>query len=76
MAYIAAGPSYAVSTKDRTSEFHAALNRHAATSKPPVSTQRATSAHSEFTKRAQGVAHALGATTAKLDRLSQRTSPC
>lgn len=73
MAY-RVGPSYSASVKDRTSEFHAALNKYAATARPPaVAPQRPTGAHAEFTKRAQAVARDLSATTAKLDRLSQRT---
>ena len=74
MAY-RVGPSYSVSAKDRTSEFHAALNKYAAVARPPTAPvpPRATGAQAEFTKRAQSVARDLSTTTAKLDRLSQRT---
>ena len=64
-------PSYATSSKDRTSEFHAALGKFTTTPRPASTTQRPTSAHADFTRRAQSVAQALGVTTAKLDRLSQ-----
>lgn len=72
MAYRVA-PSYSASVRDRTSEFHATLNKYAATSRPHSVPEHPAGAHSQFTQRAQAVARDLSATTAKLDRLSQCT---
>ena len=66
------GPSYAASAKDRTSEFHSMLAKYAALTPPaPSNVKRPTSAHTQFSQRAQAVASELSATTAKLERLSQ-----
>ncbi|WFD44353.1 Integral membrane protein SED5 [Malassezia psittaci] len=74
MAY-RVGPPYSSSVKDRTSEYLSAFNKYAASVKaPPSAPQRLTGIHAEFTQRAQAVSRDLSATTAKLDRLSQRMS--
>lgn len=65
------------SVKDRTHEFRSLLAKNgavmqqAAPHPPSAAQQRATSAHAEFSRRAQAVARDLTQTTAKLDRLSQ-----
>jgi len=70
----AVGLPHVATVKDRTNEFRGVLSKFSAATPAPAAapvSKRPTTAHAEFSRRAQAVARDLSHTTAKLDRLSQ-----